>query len=292
MRLWALFIGLFFGISAYAGSVPAFYGTLKTVDVQNAHIAYYRFGQGKPLVMVTGHGDNMLMWHPDFLQQISQHREVIMFDYPGIGQSTIKGAYPNTMAKMSSIVQAFIDSQKLTKPDILGFSMGGSLVLFMATEYSHQYDHVIVIGAKAGGKKTVVPEKKYFDMLSDPTIPPDVAAKTLLFPPSAAAQADAYLKVVASMPPEQMNKAALQAQAEAVNGENNGPGIWNQLVKINNKTLVISGTDDVLSPVQNAVMIASGINGAWLARINGAGHGVLFQQPQFIANLVELFLNY
>lgn len=292
MRKWFLFITLLLVNFSLAASVPEFYGQLKKVTLGDTTLSYYRFGEGKPLVMITGHGDSMMMWHPEFLKMMSQNRQIIMFDYPGIGDSTTTGNYPNTMDQLSHLVQSFVESQNLIKPDMLGFSMGGSLLLYMATQYGDNYDHVIVIGAKAGGKKTVVPEAKYFNRLADTKISPAVAIKTLLFPTNAATQADAYLKILSQLPPQKMNAEALKAQAEAVNGENNGSGIWDQLQNIKNKVLVINGTDDVLTPVQNAAMIADAIADSWLVRVRDAGHGVLFQEPVFIGELVFLFLSH
>lgn len=171
MKNWLCIFCLVLGTIAHAGSVPSFYGALKQISINNATIAFYRFGHGKPLVLINGHGDNMSMWHPVFLKNLSKNREIIIFDYSGIGKSIIHGDYPNTMEQFSVLVQSFINSQKLEKPDLLGFSMGGSLTLYMATEHSENYNHVIVVGAKAGGKKTVVPLAKNFNMLSDPTGP-------------------------------------------------------------------------------------------------------------------------
>lgn len=292
MKKWILFLVILFANSVYSGSMPAFLGSLKHATVGNADIAYYRFGSGKPLVMITGHGDAMSMWHPDLLKKLSDHRELIIFDYPGIDASTIKGEYPSSMSQLATLVQGFIDGQKLDKPDVLGFSMGGSLLLYMATQNSAKYDHIIAVGGKAGGKKSVAPDPKNFNMLSEPGISPAVAIKTLLFPASAGKQADAYLQILSQFPTPKMNGDALKAQAKAVSDENNGDGIWSQLTNIQNKTLILSGTEDLLSPVQNAVMIASGIPGAWLIQIQGAGHGVLFQEPDYTSKIIELFLNY
>ena len=292
MKQWLLIICLLIGSVASAGTVPDFYGPLKQAQVGDASISYYRFGTGAPLVMITGHGDAMVMWHPALLKKLSQTREVIIFDYPGVGESTIKGDYPDSMDKLSRLVQAFIENQQLDRPDLLGFSMGGSLALYMTTQYGDKYHHVVLVGAKAGGKKTVTPDPKYFNMLNDTKMSPAVAIKTLLFPATAAAQADAYLKVLSQMPIPKMNPEAMKAQSEAVNAENSGAGIWDKLPLIKNRVLVINGSDDILTPVQNAPMIASAIPGAWLAQIKGAGHGVLFQEPEFTGDLIELFLSY
>lgn len=292
MRILVLIIVFIMSSLSYAGTVPEFYGPMKKVNVDNASISYYRFGFGAPLVLITGHGDSMNMWHPDFLKKLSKTREVIIFDYPGIGESKIQGAYPNSMKELANLVRGFIATQKLHKPDMLGFSMGGSLLLYMTSEEPASFNHVVLVGAKAGGAKTVLPDPKDFSMLSQPDLPPQIAIKKLLFPVNASAQADSYLKVLSQMPPSPMNKEALAAQSQAVNAENSGSGVWDKLGGIRNRVLVMNGTEDLLTPVQNAVLIASAIPGAWLIQIHGAGHGVLFQEPEYAGNLIELFLSY
>lgn len=292
MKKWLMILCLSLTSLGFAAAVPDFYGPLKHAQVGKANIAYYRFGYGAPLLMVTGHGDTMTMWHPTLLKKLSKNREVIIFDYPGVGDSSIEGPYPDSMAKLSELVQSFIDNQKLNKPDLLGFSMGGSLVLYMAAQQGSKYHHVVAIGAKAGGTKTIVPEAKYFNMLNDTKMSPAEAIKTLLFPSTAAPQADAYIKIISQMPAEKMNKDALKGQSDAVNAENHGAGIWSLLPAIKNRVFIINGTEDILTPVQNAPLIAAAIPGAWLAQIKGAGHGVLFQEPEFTGDLIELFLSY
>lgn len=292
MKNWLLMFCLLLGNVTHAAAVPEFYGPLKQAKAGNANISFYRFGNGAPLLMITGHGDAMTMWHPTLLKKLSKTREVIMFDYPGIGESSIEGEYPDSMDKLSKLVQSFIENQQLERPDLLGFSMGGSLALYMATQNGSKYHHIVVVGAKAGGSKTVLPEARYFNMLNDSNMSPAMAIKTLLFPANAAPQADAYIKILSQMPTVKMNPDALKAQSEAVNGENRGEGIWSQLPLVKNRVLVINGTDDILTPVQNAPMIAAAIPGSWLAQIKGTGHGVLFQEPDFTGDLIELFLSY
>lgn len=290
MKKGILGVLLFFSTLTIAQSTPSFYGKEKSVKIGDTTISYYRFGQGKPLVLVTGHGDTMMDWHPDMLRLLQKDREVIIFDYPGIGKSTTTSTYPDTMADLSNIVHQFIKSQKLNKPDVLGFSMGGSVTLKLATLYGNEYDHIIAVGGKAGGPETVAPQQKYFKLLSDPSIPPETAVKKLLFPPSAVKEANAYLQTMKSLPSEKMDPKALKAQAHAVTKENKGKGIWKSLPKIKNNILIINGTEDVLTPVINAQRIADAIPGSWLVRIKGAGHGVLFQKPIFGAKLIQLFL--
>lgn len=57
-------------------------------------------------------------------------------------------------------------------------------------------------------------------------------------------------------------------------------GTCNQLPKISNPTLVITGTGDLIVPPANYLVIAGKIPGAWLVQIKGGGHGVMFQYPE------------
>lgn len=291
MKKWILTITLFYTGIVFSASAPDFYGDEKKVTVGNANISYYRFGQGQPLVLVTGHGDAMIYWDPEMLKRLSQTRELVIFDYPGIGHSTTTGSYPSTMDDLSSLVHQFVKTQGFNKPDILGFSMGGSIVLKLTTTHSKSYNKIIAVGGKAGGPQTVVPKPKYFKLLSNASLTPETVVKQLLFPPSAQKQANDFLTVLAKLPQPQMNPKALQAQAEAVTKENQGKGIWDYLGNVENDVLILNGTEDVLTPVINAERIANAIPGSWLVRIKGAGHGVLFQKPEFSADLVLLFLS-
>jgi hypothetical protein len=54
-------------------------------------------------------------------------------------------------------------------------------------------------------------------------------------------------------------------------------------------TLFVNGTEDVLTPPENAVMMAGRVPGSWLARFAGAGHGLMYQDPEGLAELVQLF---
>lgn len=290
MRNILLILGLLISSVVHSDTIPEFYGSIKKAKVGNATISYYHFGHGKPLVLVPGHGQSMIMWHPELLKQLSSHREVIMFDYPGIGESTIDGAYPNSMTQLTALVTAFIDELKLDRPDLLGFSMGGSLVLRMTTQNSNRFDHIIVVGTKAGGKQTVLSRRRYFDMINDPKVSSAVVIRTLFFPVRAVKQAEEYLDILNQLPPQKMDNAAVKAQGRAIEADIASDGIWKQLTLIRSKALVLNGTHDVLTLVQNAVMIADAIPGAWLIQIRNAGHGVLFQDPDYAAQIIELFL--
>ena len=55
--------------------------------------------------------------------------------------------------------------------------------------------------------------------------------------------------------------------------------------------LVLTGTEDVISPPSNSLMLAQKTPSAWLVQTSEGGHGVLFQYPEKVSNIVKLFLS-
>jgi hypothetical protein len=53
----------------------------------NGPIGYYRFGQGHPLILITGYRANLSEWNASFLAELAKTNQVILFDNRGIGRS-------------------------------------------------------------------------------------------------------------------------------------------------------------------------------------------------------------
>lgn len=87
-------------------------------------------GQGKPLLLVHGIGSNGRIWRP-LLAGLAQHREVIILDLPGHGQSP-ETPGSATFAGLAADCEAFLDRHGFGGIDMAGFSLGGRLVLELA----------------------------------------------------------------------------------------------------------------------------------------------------------------
>ena len=63
------------------------------------------------------------------------------------------------------------------------------------------------------------------------------------------------------------------------------------LAKISNPVLIITGTDDIVVPTQNSLVIAGKIPGAWLIQIKDDGHSVIGHYPDEINKILQTFLS-
>ncbi|WP_296719513.1 alpha/beta fold hydrolase [Erythrobacter sp.] len=87
-------------------------------------------GQGKPLLLVHGIGSSSRVWLP-FLPPLASDRTIIAVDLPGHGQSPARQE-DATFSGLVTSLEAFLEAQGLNGVDMVGFSLGGRLVLELA----------------------------------------------------------------------------------------------------------------------------------------------------------------
>ncbi len=71
----------------------------------------------------------------------------------------------------------------------------------------------------------------------------------------------------------------------------NWNGLCDELSKISNPTLIITGTDDGTMAPANFLIIAGKIPGAWIEQIKDAGHAVMVQYPDEIRKILNIVLS-
>ena len=130
------------------------------LEVGAQRYAYRRFGAGpgQPLLCLqhfTGTLDN---WDPAVADPLARGREVILFENAGIGRST--GSVPTTIAGMAQHAFAFLDALKLSRCDVLGYSLGGMIAQQMALDRPAIFRRMLLVGtAPRGGEDIMHLEK-------------------------------------------------------------------------------------------------------------------------------------
>ena len=98
--------------------------------------------------------------------------------------------------------------------------------------------------------------------------------------------------------PPQLTELAAQRMAETrptvLHGDFLACDAFDQsehISEISKPTLVITGAEDKMTPVRNAQFLAGAIPNAQLEIVPNAGHMVMLEQPQTVANALLSFLN-
>ena len=242
-------------------------------------------GEGPPLLLISGIGASVEMWRP-FESRI-ESSAVITFDLPGAGRSP-RTALPSRMRALASITADLLHSLGHESADVLGYSLGGAVAQQLAHDAPERVRRLILVSTTCGlgGRLpnlgnflAMLTPARYYSRSYFERVGPglyggrsrDVAAL------------EAQFRQRSLSPPDWLGYAM---QMYAIWGWTSRP--W--LHRLTHRTLVMSGDDDPLVPVQNSYLLASHIPNAQLRVVPGAGHLFLLDDPEEPAAAVNGFL--
>ena len=218
---------------------------------------YIEKGQGDPLILLHGNGED----HTYFDHQIdvfAQHYHVYALDTRGHGQ-TPRGTRPFTIRQFADDLLAFMDARHIERAHLLGFSDGGNIAIIFAIRYPERVDRLILDGANldtAGVKRRI-------------QIPIEIGYRI----------ARLFAK----------RSTSAQQHADLLGLMVNDPNIpVESLARIQAKTLVIAGTNDMIKE-RHTRLIAANIPDAQLVIIQG-NHFIANKQSEAFNHAVLHFL--
>jgi pimeloyl-ACP methyl ester carboxylesterase len=98
-------------------------------------------------------------WDPRFVNGLAQHHRVITFDNAGIGKSDSLPA-PLTVDAMADQTSALIDTLRLGRADVLGWSMGSMIAQALAIRHPKQVRRLVLCASFPGNGTTVPPSRQ------------------------------------------------------------------------------------------------------------------------------------
>ncbi len=266
---------------------------VKKVTVDDIQVGYRVYGKGYPLVMVMGYGGTQDIWDSTVIDMLSQKYKMITFDNRGMGATTA-GTRPFTIQQFADDTAGFMDALGITKANVLGWSMGTYISQDLVLTYPQKVNKLVLYAADPGGPQAVPPTPENLAKLTDTSGTAQQRGErllALLFPSSWFDQkknADYMTELVSTStlptPPE-----SIQKQSQAMGGQWGQTGVYDRLPTIKSLTMLLTGTDDILTPARNSLIMVQQIPNAWLAQFPGGGHGVQFQCPEAFANTVLNF---
>ena len=261
---------------------------VQRVTVDDIEIAYKTFGQGEPLFAVTGNGDTMDLWSPLFIQGLAQDHKVYVFDNRGAGLTT-SGTKPFTIAQFASDTAGFIQAMGYQKTKLLGFSMGSRIAAQLTIDQPELVEKVVLYGCAPGGKAEIPRSAAVQKIFADASGTPQQKMQRMFSVLIPKDFRDAHPDPAAYFPPATETISA-EVRAKQNKAVATWGGVYEQLPQIKVPTLIMAGTEDEVIPPANALLLAEQIPASWLVRLRGGGHGMMFQFPDRMAGVVNVFL--
>jgi len=121
----------------------------KQVDFQGKTVNYSITGEGKPVVLLHGFLENILIW--DHLTETLKSKfKVIAVDLPGFGKTPVF-AEKHDMSFMAEAVKAVLDAEMIEQAVLVGHSMGGYVSLAFADRFPEMMKALVLFHSHAAG---------------------------------------------------------------------------------------------------------------------------------------------
>jgi len=227
------------------------------------------------VVFIHGSGVSGVIWHGQ-VEALADEMNTVALDLPGHGASG--GAGMESVAGYATVVDDFISSLRAPLPIPCGLSLGGAVVLQLLLEYPGKYNAGIVINS--GARLRVMPmifeaiEKDYQAFLA---AAPAFSISEKTDPSSVKPFTDA----MAACPP-----AVALGDFRACDAFD----VMERLGEIAVPVLVLTASDDKLTPPKYGAFLAERIAGATLVNIEDAGHLSPMEQPEEVTRAISEFV--
>ena len=254
------------------------------------------------LVLINGYQRNRL----DFrafrkkIEKLDSNTATLALDNRYCGQTSVFSTEPLTVLRMARDVLAlsayFCKALNLNEFSLLGISMGGMIAQTLASRNSN-IDKLFLVSTTSGGSGRTWPLE-----VKDPTTLEYKSSYETLDSTKKHMRRYFGERFLKSSPLlfEMMCKTLVKSNQVENSGVEDGAKVQfyasatfdgvNYLSNIKAKTLVISGNEDHIIPIENAHYLSNGIPNSSLIVYKEVGHLILIEEPEKFANDVCEFL--
>lgn len=262
---------------------------MPTAQINGINLYYEEMGSGEPLLLIMGLGGHSMHW---LFQSsvLSQSYRVIVFDNRGAGRSDAP-AGPYTTREMAADAAGLLDHLGIQRARVVGWSMGGMIAQELALARPEQVERLVLLASLAKQKEWAGAWLSFAAQAREREM--DARGLVMwgmpwMYTPSFlqdAARVDAALNQ-SLLDPFPMGAQGYAGQAEACRTHD----ALDRLGGIAAPTLVMVGSEDILTPPYYSREMAERIPGARLQLLESGGHGAPIEYPQQVNEALLAFL--
>ena len=273
------------------------------IDINNLEVHYKIAGRGEPVfILLHGFGASTFSWR-EVMEPLSEIGTVVAYDRPAFGLTERplewEGVNPYSQESNLAILLGLMDVLSIEKAILVGNSAGGTVATAFTLAYPDRVQALVQVNAAIYQTMPDSPLLRW--VLQTPQmnhIGPLISRRL------AGSQGDDFLQNAWHDP------SRLQADPEIILGYRKplmvdgwdralwqftraaqAPDLAERLIQINVPTLVISGDDDQIVPVENSRRLAQDIPGSELVILKNCGHLPQEECPQAFLLALEGFIS-
>ena len=241
------------------------------------HEAENHIAKRPPVVLIHGAGGFSLSWPPQIRRLEGQC--VYAIDLPGHGESD--GFGRQSIEEYVEDVYKFIKSLKLRNVVLAGVSMGSAIALKLVLKYPKKVSGLVLLGS--GLKLRVT--SSILESLGNPGL--YQSAVDSINENCFSRGASPRLKELSKQAMMSMRPSVLVSDFLACDKFD----IGGLAAGIRIPSLIICGDEDKMTPLKYSEALRDSITNSQLQVVAGAGHMVMAEQPELVAELFMKFVN-
>ena len=227
------------------------------------------------VVFIHGSGGTCILWHAQ-VEALADEMNTVALDLPGRGRSGGEGM--KRIEDYAAAVDDFVEAIEAPQPIVCGLSIGGAIVLQLLLDKPDRYRAGIVVNS--GARLRVMPlifeaiEKDYEGFLN-------ASYTTAISEKTDPSRIRPLVESMAECPPE---------VASGDFGACDSFDVMGRLAEIDQPVLVLTASDDKLTPVKYGTFLAEHIGNSYIVHIEDAGHLSPMEKPQEISQAISEFV--
>lgn len=256
------------------------------VLLDGMEIGYDDGGSGVPILFVHGFPHDRTLWTPQ-LQGMTAQARVLAVDLRGFGETTV--APPYSMDQYADDLVGLLDMLHVERAVVAGLSMGGYVAFAMWRRHAKRIRALVLSNTRAGADSDEAKERRRSLMalaraqgsnaVADAMLTGMLGKTTRARRPEIV---NAVHRMISSAPVDGMI-GALQAMIDR-------PDSSDTLRTVDVPTLLVTGDEDAIIPIEDVRSMQTAIRGSSLEVITGAGHLSNLERPAAFNHVVSEFL--
>jgi proline-specific peptidase len=270
-------------------------------DIDDIKLCYKDYGKGHPVVLIHGIGGKKETWIAQ-IEALKNNFRVITFDLRGVGKSD-RPNIPYTMEMLADDVKRLIEYLKIKSAHIIGRSLGGMIAQYFALHFPEKVDKLILMTTNPR-----VPDEQGAELIKQGRINEIQQLKEdpensfwqksrILFHKDFRRKMKKYprKKFHGIFSANDLIKETTKNPSRTQDIENltntlRSHDILDEIHKIQNETLLISGSHDRLTPKSSMQEINDRIPNSRIKIIKNSGHFLHLSKAPKVNNLIIDFL--
>jgi pimeloyl-ACP methyl ester carboxylesterase len=263
----------------------------KVAEIGEHFVSYVDKGAGEPVILIHGIPTWCYLWLR-LIFVLSEQNRVIAPDLIGFGYSDKSDNFDRSIARQTEMIDALMEKMGIEQANIVAHDIGGGVALRLATLYPHRVNKLCVMNSVSYDSWAIEAmiqlghPSAYYMASASTTV---ATLRQMLKQGFNETPDDEVLDGIFAPYSTEVGKLSLIRNATALN-TNLTTEITHLLHKIEARTLILWGMDDKFQLLKFGKRLSDDIPNAKLIQIKDAGHFVMLDQPEEVADHVSSFL--